>query len=68
MVKNLVGYLLFFLFLGLYSAMVISIGTDWLPDHPLVHLVYYPFVGLVWLYPVIKIMFWMKRRRERHEN
>jgi len=68
LVKNLLGYLLFFLFLGLYSAIVISIGTDWLPDHPVVHLLYYPFVGLIWIYPVIKVMFWIKRRRERQES
>ena len=68
MIKNLIGYLLFFIFLSLYAALVITIGTDWLPDHPVVHLLYYPFVGLIWIYPVIKVMFWLKRKRDRLEN
>ncbi|WP_419902901.1 DUF2842 domain-containing protein [Kiloniella sp.] len=68
MIKNLTGYVLFFIFLGFYAALVITIGTDWLPDHPFVHLLYYPFVGLIWIYPVIKVMFWLKRKRDRLEN
>lgn len=68
MIKNLLGYLLFFVFLSLYAALVITIGTDWLLDHPVVHLLYYPFVGLIWIYPVIKVMFWLKRKRDRLEN
>ena len=68
MIKNIIGYILFFTFLALYAALVSTIGTDWLPDHPLVHLLYYPFVGLIWIYPVIKVMFWLKRRRDRQED
>ncbi|WP_157230758.1 DUF2842 domain-containing protein [Kiloniella laminariae] len=68
MAKSLSLYFLTFLFLLAYVTLVVTIGTDWLPDYWYVHLLYYPFVGLVWIYPIAKLMFWMKRKREESEQ
>ena len=44
-------------FLGFYVWLIIAIGGR-LPDHPLVHLLYYGIAGTAWGLPLLPLMSW----------
>ncbi|WOI52471.1 DUF2842 domain-containing protein [Parvularcula sp. LCG005] len=45
-------------FLVVYAGLCVWI-SDYLPDHWLVRLIYYIFVGTVWAFPLKPVMKWM---------
>lgn len=51
-------------FLTFYIWAVIAIGER-LPDHPLVHLVFYGLSGIAWGLPLFPLMSWAEREPKR---
>lgn len=48
-------------FLTFYIWAVISIGAH-LPDHPLVHLLFYGISGLAWGVPLLPLLSWAEKK------
>lgn len=51
------------IFLAFYVWAVIAIGAR-LPDHPMVHLLFYGTAGIVWGVPLFPLLRWAGRDRE----
>lgn len=51
-------------FLTFYIWAVIGMGTR-LPDHPLTHLLFYGIAGTAWGLPLLPLLSWAERKRER---
>ena len=49
------------IFLAFYIWAVISIGAR-LPDHPLVHLLFYGISGLAWGVPLLPLLSWAEKK------
>jgi hypothetical protein len=48
-------------FLTFYVWAVVSIGA-FLPDHPLVHLIYYGVSGIAWGVPLLPLLSWAEKK------
>lgn len=48
-------------FLTFYVWAVISIGAM-LPDHPLVHLLFYGIAGIAWGFPLLPLLSWAEKK------
>ncbi|RZJ87407.1 MAG: DUF2842 domain-containing protein [Brevundimonas sp.] len=47
-------------FLAFYVWAVITIGA-WLPQHPLVHLIFYGLAGIGWTLPILPLLSWAEK-------
>lgn len=61
--KRAVAALGMLAFLTFYIWAVIAIGER-LPDHPLVHLLFYGLSGIAWGLPLLPLMSWAERERK----
>ncbi len=59
--KRAVAALGMLAFLAFYVWAVIGIGTR-LPDHPMVHLLFYGIAGIAWGIPLLPLMSWAERQ------
>ena len=62
--RRLVASIGICIFLAFYVWAVIGIGTM-LPDHPLVHLLYYGIAGTAWGVPLLPLLSWAGRGSDR---
>ncbi len=62
--KRAVAALGMLLFLAFYVWAVIAIGAH-LPNHPLVHLLFYGIAGTAWGLPLLPLMSWAEREPKK---
>jgi peptidoglycan/LPS O-acetylase OafA/YrhL len=48
------------LLLVIYSLACMLIAVKFLPDSKIAELIYYPIVGIIWIFPAMKIVKWMQ--------
>ncbi|WP_373086070.1 DUF2842 domain-containing protein [Sneathiella sp.] len=51
--------------MSVYCLLCMYIAVNWLPDSKLAELVYYPVVGVIWIFPAMKIVKWMQPPLDR---
>lgn len=62
--KRVAVYMMIALALVIYIMIVISIGTAILPDHWAAQLVFYGVTGIVWIFPLMRIIEFFYKRSE----
>jgi hypothetical protein len=62
-VKRVAVYLIIALVLMLYLMVVITIGTAILPDHWAAQLLFYGVTGIVWIFPLMKLLTFFHDRK-----
>ncbi|WP_179953929.1 DUF2842 domain-containing protein [Denitrobaculum tricleocarpae] len=62
--KRVAVYMLIALALAIYIMIVISVGTAILPDHWAAQLVFYGVTGIIWIFPLMRIIEFFYKRRE----
>ncbi len=62
--KRVAVYLMIALALVIYIMVVISIGTAILPDHWAAQLLFYGVTGIVWIFPLMRVIEYLYTRGE----
>lgn len=57
--KKIIGLFAFLLFIVVYSFAVMLLAVHYLPDNRWIELLFYPIVGVVWIFPAMKILRFM---------
>lgn len=55
--RKLIGGIAIVLGLCAYAAAAVTLGNR-LPDHWLVHLLFYPVAGILWVWPAARVVRW----------
>jgi predicted membrane channel-forming protein YqfA (hemolysin III family) len=58
--RKLIGLLAVLIFITLYCFAGMLLAVNFLPDNRWVELVFYPVVGILWIFPVMKIIRFME--------
>lgn len=58
--RKLTGLLMLLLLVVVYSFGAMLIAVNLLPESRLVDFIYYPVVGVLWIFPAMKIVKWMQ--------
>ena len=58
--RKIIGLIGLLFLLGIYCAICVFIATEFLPENRLVELIFYPVVGVIWIFPAAKIVRWMQ--------
>ncbi len=59
-VRKITGLLALLILLALYSLLCMYIAVNFLPESKIAELIYYPVVGIIWIFPAMKIVKWMQ--------
>lgn len=62
--KRVAVYLIIALALVIYIMVIISIGTAILPDHWAAQLLFYGVTGIVWIFPLMRVIEYLYTRGE----
>jgi len=54
------GLISLVMLLAIYSLLCMLIAVHYLPDSKLAELIFYPIVGVIWIFPAMKIVRWMQ--------
>ncbi len=58
--RKITGLIGLIVLLILYSFAAMQIAVNFLPDSRWAELAYYPLVGVIWIFPAMKIVNWMQ--------
>jgi len=58
--RKLAGLLMLLLLVVIYSFGAMLIAVHLLPESRMAEFVYYPVVGILWIFPAMKIVKWMQ--------
>lgn len=58
--RKLAGLMLLLLLVVVYSFGAMLIAVHLLPESRVAEFVYYPVVGILWIFPAMKIVKWMQ--------
>ncbi|MCK9994010.1 MAG: hypothetical protein Dbin4_02530 [Alphaproteobacteria bacterium] len=58
--RKLFGTFLLLVWMAVYTFICVQIAVTWLPDSHLARLIFYPLAGILWVFPVRPLMFWMR--------
>jgi len=58
--RKALGMAILILLLVVYSLACMLIAVQFLPDSKIAELIYYPIVGVIWIFPAMKIVKWMQ--------
>jgi len=64
-IRKFTGLVVLLVLLSVYCLLCMYIAVNWLPDSKLAELVYYPVVGVIWIFPAMKIVKWMQPPLDR---
>lgn len=59
-IRKLSGLAFLLIMLLIYSLACMYIAVNFLPESKLAELVFYPVVGIIWIFPAMKIVKWMQ--------
>ncbi len=59
--RKVVGLIVLIVLLIVYSFAAMQIAVNFLPESRWAELVYYPLVGVIWIFPAMKIVKWMQQ-------
>ncbi|MEH6404879.1 MAG: DUF2842 domain-containing protein [Sneathiella sp.] len=58
--RKIAGLCILLALLLFYSAGAMMLAVNYLPDSRWAELAYYPFAGVLWIFPAMKIIKWMQ--------
>ncbi|MZR30020.1 DUF2842 domain-containing protein [Sneathiella litorea] len=58
--RKIIGLIGLLSLLTIYCAICVFIAVQFLPDNKVAQLVFYPFAGIIWIFPAAKIIKWMQ--------
>ncbi|MEH6527636.1 MAG: DUF2842 domain-containing protein [Sneathiella sp.] len=58
--RKAVGMAILIFLLVIYCLACMLIAVQFLPDSKIAELIYYPIVGVIWIFPAMKIVKWMQ--------
>ncbi|MSP42674.1 MAG: DUF2842 domain-containing protein [Alphaproteobacteria bacterium] len=58
--RKLLGSFLLLLWMLVYSILAVNVAENWLPDSQIARLIFYPVAGVLWVFPVRPLVFWMR--------
>ncbi|WP_169543398.1 DUF2842 domain-containing protein [Sneathiella aquimaris] len=58
--RKLAGLMLLLLLVVVYSFAGMLMAIHLLPDSKWAELIYYPVIGIMWIFPAMKIIAWMQ--------
>ncbi|MBO0332974.1 DUF2842 domain-containing protein [Sneathiella sp. CAU 1612] len=58
--RKLIGLFGLLFLLVIYCAICVYIAVQFLPENKLAELIFYPVVGVIWIFPAAKIIRWMQ--------
>jgi Protein of unknown function (DUF2842) len=58
--RKLVGSFILLVWMLVYTLIAVHIAENWLPDSHLARLIFYPIAGVIWVFPVRPLVFWMR--------
>ncbi len=58
--RKLLGSFLLLLWMFVYSILAVNVAESWLPDSQIARLIFYPVAGVLWVFPLRPLVFWMR--------
>ena len=58
--KRLTGLVALIVGLGLYALLVMKFAVTYLPRHPVAEVIFYPIAGILWVFPAIPLVRWLR--------
>ncbi|MCF8467605.1 MAG: DUF2842 domain-containing protein [Sneathiella sp.] len=63
-VRKIAGLAGLLALLVIYCLICLYIAVQFLPESKLAELIFYPFAGVIWIFPAMKIVKWMQSPQE----
>lgn len=59
-IRKITGLAILLVLLLVYTVLCMQVAVHYLPDSKIAELIYYPIVGVIWIFPAMKIVKWMQ--------
>ena len=58
--RKIIGLIGLLALLAVYCAICVYVAVQFLPDSKWADVIFYPIVGVIWIFPAAKIVKWMQ--------